>query len=101
MEIADSPNMVCTVNHAMDVLQWRSLILQIQFVRLTMPQRIYSIEYQILLVALPCESRNSEGKRKKTWMVEGTVITGQEERERNKRATINDTILVSMCNGHH
>jgi len=32
VKITDSPNMVCVVNHAMEVLQWRLLILQIWFV---------------------------------------------------------------------
>ena len=45
VKITDSPNMVCTVNHATEDLQWRLLILQIWVVRSTMPRRIYSEDY--------------------------------------------------------
>jgi len=45
VKITDSPNMVCTVNHAMEDLQQRLLVLQIWFVLSTMPQRIYSEDY--------------------------------------------------------
>ena len=51
-----------------------------------------------LLVALLCENGKSNGRRGKTQMMEGTVITEQEVR--NQTAMINDTILVAMCNGH-
>ena len=44
-KITDSPNMVCMVNHAMEDLQLRLLILQIWFVWSTMPRRIYSEDY--------------------------------------------------------
>jgi len=47
VKITGSPNMVCTVNHAMEDLQWRLLILQIWFVWSIMPRRIY-MQHRIL-----------------------------------------------------
>jgi len=44
-KITGSPNIVCAVNHATEDLLWRLLILQIWFVRSTMPRRIYSKDY--------------------------------------------------------
>jgi len=38
--------LLSVINHATEDLQWRLLILQIWFVRSTMPRMIYSIEYQ-------------------------------------------------------
>ena len=69
-----------------------------------MPQRIQSIEYyQILLLELPCEKEKSKKKRGKTQMREGTVIINieREGRERNRITTINDTIMIGTCGGHH
>ena len=48
-------------------------------------------------IALPCEN----GKKGKTKIVERIVITEREERERNRRVTINDTIFVGTCSGHY
>ena len=52
---------------------------------------------QILFIALPCGNRKSKGKRGKTQMMEGIVITEQEETERNRKPMINDTISVDTC----
>ena len=59
VRITGSPNMVCTIKHALEDLQ------HIKNTRLL----------QILLIALPHENVKSEGKRRKTRMVEGTIQT--------------------------
>ena len=59
VRITDSPNMVCTIKHALEDLQ------HIKNTWLL----------QILLIALPHENGKSEGKRRKTQVVEGTMQT--------------------------
>ena len=61
-KVTDTPNVVCMVNHAMEDLQWRLLILHNYMV---MVNRIYSIELQILLVALSHENAEMERARER------------------------------------
>ena len=69
------------VKHTMENLQQRLLIPQILFVRSSMSQRVYSIEFQNIFVTFPCANGREQGKEKKDSDGRGNKHKKQETNE--------------------
>ena len=87
------------VVHVTESNELSLLTLHIWLIELFVSPRVTSRIYQTLLVALPCENGKSEGKRKDSNGGGNSIIIEREVR--NRRAMINDSILVGTCSGHH